>query len=101
MYFKDIGYLLTKTTTYDTKNRPKVSYTENLFYCNRKSVRQSEFYQSDAAGFKPEIMLEARLIDISNIDHIKFDNKIYKILRSYKKEDLIELILTSTVIENK
>lgn len=101
MYFKDVGYLLTKTTTFDTKNRPKVSYTESLFYCNRKSIRQSEFYQSDAAGFKPEIMLEAKLIDISNIDHIKFNNKTYKILRSYRKEDLIELILTSTVIENK
>ena len=87
--------------TLDIKNRPKVSYTEKIFYCNEKSIGQSEFYQSEAVGFKPEIKLEAKLLDLIGVTHIKYNNVIYKILRIYKKEDIVELVLTSTVIENK
>lgn len=101
MYFKNVGYLMKETTTLDSKYRPKVSYTESLFYCNEKSIGQSEFYQSASVGFKPEIKLEAKLIDLTGVTHIKYNNVIYKILRTYKKEDIVELTLTSTVIENK
>ena len=69
--------------------------------CNEKSVGQSEFYQSASVGLKPEIKLEAKLIDLTNVTHIKYNGIIYKILRTYKKEDIVELILTSTIIENK
>ena len=101
MYFKNIGYLMKETISLDIKNRPKVTYTESLFYCNEKSIGQSEFYQSEAAGFKPEIKLESKLLDLNGVTHVKYNNTIYKILRTYKKEDIIELTLTSTVIENK
>lgn len=101
MYFKDVGYLMKETRTLDSKNRPKVSYQEQLFYCNEKSIGQSEFYQSAAVGFKPEIKLEAKQIDLTSVTHVKYNNVIYKILRIYKKEDIVELVLTSTVVENK
>ena len=101
MYFKNVGYLMKEITTLDSKNRPKVTYTESLFYCNEKSIGQSEFYQSASVGFKPEIKLEAKLIDLTNVTHIRYNNTIYKILRTYKKEDIVELVLTSTVVENK
>lgn len=101
MYFKNVGYLMKENTTLDSKKRPKVTYTESLFYCNEKSIGQSEFYQSASVGFKPEIKLEAKLIDLTNVTHIRYNNTIYKILRTYKKEDIVELVLTSTVVENK
>lgn len=101
MYFKNVGYLMKEVITLDIKNRPKVSYTEKIFYCNEKSIGQSEFYQSEAVGFKPEIKLEAKLLDLVGVTHIKYNNVTYKILRIYKKEDIVELVLTSTVIENK
>ena len=101
MYFKNVGYLMKENITLDSKNRPKVSYTESLFYCNEKSIGQSEFYQSASVGFKPEIKLEAKLIDLSDVTHVKYNDVIYKILRTYKKEDIVELTLTSTVVENK
>lgn len=87
--------------TLDQKNRPKVSYTESIFYCNEKSIGQSEFYQSASVGFKPEIKLETKLINLTGVTHVKYNDVIYKILRIYKKEDIIELTLTSTVVENK
>ena len=101
MYFKNVGYLMKEKTTLDSKKRPEVTYTESLFYCNEKSIGQSEFYQSASVGFKPEIKLEAKLIDLTNVTHIRYNNTIYKILRTYKKEDIVELVLTSTVVENK
>ena len=101
MYFKSVGYLMKETTTFDKKNKPKKSYNEILFYCTEKSIGQSEFYQSAAVGFKPEIKLETRLIDLKDITHVKYNDIIYKLLRTYKKEDMIELILSSTVVENK
>lgn len=101
MYFKDVAYAMTEKTTLDSKHRPKLSYTENLFYCNVKSIGQSEFYQSATAGLKPEIKLETKLLDLTNVTHIKYNNVLYKILRTYRKEDIIEITLTSTLIENK
>lgn len=100
MYFKDIAYALKEEITLDNKFRPIVSYTESLIYCNVKSVGQTEFYQSATAGFKPEIKLETKLLDLDGISHIKYNRKIYKILRTYQKADVIELTLTSTIIDN-
>lgn len=100
-YFKNIGYLMSENVTLDSMKRPKISYTENIFYCNEKGIGQSEFYQSASVGYKPEIKLEAKLIDLTGVTHVKYNEKIYKILRTYRKEDMVELILTSTVVENK
>ena len=101
MGFKDIAYALKEKSTLDSKYRPKISYDESLFFCNVKSIGQSEFYQSASVGFKPEIKLEAKLLDLTDVTHIKYNNIIYKILRTYKKEDIVEIILTSTIHENK
>lgn len=101
MYFKNVGNLMKQTVSLDSKHRPIVSYTKIPFYCDEKSIGQSEFYQSAAVGFKPEIKLETRLIDLTDVTHIEYNNVIYKILRTYKKEDSIELVLSSTVVENK
>jgi len=101
MSYKDIAYTLKEISSLDSKYRPKITYQENLFYCNVLSIGQSEFYQSATAGFKPEIKLQAKLLDLTNITHIKYNGVIYKILRIYKKEDIVEITLTSTIIDNK
>lgn len=100
MYFKDVAYTLKENITLDSKYRPVKKYTSGLFYCNVKSIGLTEFYQSATAGFKPEIKLETKLLDLKDVSHIKYNDKIYKILRTYEKEDIIEIVLTSTVIEN-
>lgn len=99
--YKDVGYRLIEHQTFDKHNKPIISYTESKFFCNEMSVGQSEFYQSSAVGLKPEIKLEAKLLDLTGITHIKYNNKIYKILRTYKKGDEVEITLTSTIVENK
>ena len=102
MYWKDIGYILKEKNVKDELYRPKNVYEEIKVYCNIKSVGQSEFYQAQTAGFKPEIKVEVKYVDItSDMTHFKYNNTTYKILRSYKLQDKTELILTSMVIPNE
>lgn len=100
MYFKDIAYTMKETHTLDKKYKPRKTYTESPIFCNIKSIGQSEFYQSATIGLKPEIKLETKLPDLNNVTHVKYNDKVYKILRIYKKADICELILSSTVIDN-
>lgn len=101
MFFKDVGYVMREVPGLDEMHRPKVSYTEEQVFCNVKSIGQSEFYQAQTAGLKPEIKIEVKLVDLNGATHFKYNNTIYKILRTYKKEDITELTLTSMVIPNE
>lgn len=100
MYFKEVAYIMKETITLNSKYKPKISYVPELFYCNEKSVGQGEFYQSALVGLKPTIKLEANLLDLTGITHIKYHDHMYKILRTYQIEDRVEITLTSTLIEN-
>ncbi len=100
MYWKDVGYLCKEVSGLDELHRPKInSYTESKVFCNVKSITQSEFYQAQTVDLKPELKVEVK--KYNNEDHFKYKNKLYKILRTYVKNDIIELVLTSMVIENE
>lgn len=67
-------------------------------YANKKSIRQSEFYQSMANGLRPELMFEIRQIEYSDQDKLKYNNKTYSIIRTYSKNDeILELICQGLV----
>lgn len=101
MYYKDVGYLAKEITGLDELHRPRTTYQYVKVFCNVKSIGQSEFYQAQLAGLKPEIKIELKLVDIDGATHFKFNDVLYKILRSYKLVDKIELTLTSMVIKNE
>lgn len=101
MFWKDIGYLLREIKTIDAKHRPKVKYEEVKVFCNVKSIGQSEFYQAQVAGLKPEIKVELKLVDLTDVTHFKYKDEIFKILRTYKKQDIIEVTLVSMVVKNE
>lgn len=102
MYWKDVGYILTERNTISELHRPKIVYDEKKVYCNIKSIGQSEFYQAQVAGLKPEIKVEVKLQDVvENATHFKYKDKIYKILRTYKLQDKTEITLTSMVVNNE
>lgn len=102
MYWKDIGYILTENITQNELHKPKIQYTEKKVYCNIKSIGQSEFYQAQVVGLKPEIKVEVKLVNFTeNATHFKIKGKIYKILRTYKLQDKIEITLTSMVVNNE
>ena len=101
MYFKDVGYLMKETETLDALHRPRVSYEETLVYCNIKSIGQSEFYQASSVGYKPELKIECKLVDLTDVTHFKYSDRVYKILRTYRKEDITEITLTALADTNE
>lgn len=61
-------------------------------YCKQKSIKQSEFYQASQAGLKPEFVIETSMFDYSGQEAIEVDGVIYKIYRTFEREDeIIEL----------
>ena len=61
-------------------------------FANRKSVRSSEFYQAAQNGLRLETVLEVRLADYQDQQHLLWNNRKYAIERTYKKTDIVELV---------
>ena len=60
-----------------------------------KSIAQSEFYQAQTAGFKPEIKVElADYLDYDGQEQVIYNEFRYKVLRTYRTvANSIELTL--------
>lgn len=67
-------------------------------FANKKSVRQSEFYEGMNAGLKPELTFEVRTFEFDNHEKARFNGKTYDITRTYsspKTPDITELNLSA------
>lgn len=73
----------------------KVTVPHEVF-ANKKSVRQSEFYQAQAIGFKPELVFEVRSFDYDKQEQLEYDKK-YNIIRTYDRGEFIELVCEGVV----
>ena len=62
-------------------------------YANKKSVRQTEFYEAKQLGLKPEIMFEIYFQEYDGEEFVRYNNKVYTILRVYEKDTIIELVV--------
>lgn len=69
--------------------------TYRKVYANKKSVRQSEFYQGASAGLKPELVFEIRSIEFGDEEYIRFNGNMYTIMRTYENGENIELTVTT------
>jgi len=98
--WKNIAYLIQVETVPDTTRRPqKKDVGRRKVFCNKKSVRQSEFYQAGAQGKKPEIMLEVRPADYHSEEFVEFLGVRYHVDRTYTPNDeKMELILSRQVV---
>lgn len=70
-----------------------IVYNKEIF-CKEKSVKASQFYQAQALGLKPEIILEIMIADYNKEKYVKFEDEEFKVLRTYKtSSEKIELTL--------
>lgn len=94
--FKDICYLgdieITENAYGDSVER--VIYSTNYTFINKKSVTRKEFYEAQASGYKPELLVIMSLHEYSGQEYLKIDGAEYKVIRSYTRGlDMIELTL--------
>ncbi|WP_438498019.1 hypothetical protein [Paenibacillus sp. IHBB 3054] len=69
-------------------------------FANKKSVRQSEFYQAFAAGLRPELVLEVRGMEYADEPKLRYADVDYYIIRSFSKNgEIMELVCSRYPME--
>ncbi len=99
MRFINPIYLITQTNkTINEVGDLLYENKERKVLAHKESTRQSEFYQAQAVGIKPEITFIIRFFEYKNEEKLKYNNKIYNILRAYDKGNgTIEIICVGDV----
>ena len=86
-----------------TSDINEVTYPETVrqIFAVQKSVRQSEFFQAAAMGFKPELTLEIFDFEYGGEELCAIGPERYRIYRTYDipNSDRMELYLTALVGE--
>lgn len=96
--WRDIAQLISYTETKDDIGDTIQTPSERQVFVNKKSVRQNEYYQSLSAGLKPELMLEIRSIDYNNEEELEFDDKKYRVMRTFERKGEITELICEKVI---
>lgn len=93
MLWRDVIDLITITTTQNNMGDNIETETSNQVFANKKSIRQSEFYQAQATGLRPEVMFEIKTINYNQETKLGYNDKTYNIIRVYDKNgEITELI---------
>ena len=67
-------------------------------FAEKKSVRQSEFYQAAATGLKPELTFVIWEKEYNEESMLEFEGREYTIIRMFQKDDKdIELVCSGLV----
>jgi len=91
--WRDVISLVTITYTESDIGDIVETRTDRQVYANKKSIRQSEFYQAQANGLRPEAMFEMRSIDYQGEQKLIHDGKEYNVIRTYSKNgEILELV---------
>ena len=98
MNYGDIVILLSEShATNDVGDAIPTTVRRKVF-ANKQSVRQSEFYQAQSTGLRPELMFVVRNADYSDEPKLEYKGKTYTIIRTYiKKGELVELLCQGLV----
>ena len=96
--FDDVITLLNETETTDYYGDPVKTFTERQLFASVKSISQTEFYQAQAIGLKPEIkFLIADFFDYKGEKQLKYTpfggtEQIYDIIRTYRDGTTLEIV---------
>lgn len=61
-------------------------------FADKVSISQNEFYQSHSAGLKPEIKFKMRTCEYKYANKLEYDNQVFNIVRTFAKDETVELI---------
>ena len=99
MMWRDVLTLRSVSYTVNDYGDLVAAGTDQVVFCNKKSIRQSEFYQAHATGLKPEIMFEVRNVDYDGQQQLVHEGKTYNIIRTYTPNgEIIELVCSGLVV---
>lgn len=91
--YNEVIYLL--SVTHSTNDIGDIIETpkSEMRFARMKSIGQTEFYQAQAQGLKPEIKFElADYLDYNNQEEVVYNGFRYKVLRTYRAGNKLELV---------
>lgn len=102
MLWNEVIELVKETARTNEMGDPVTKLTYRIVYADKKGVRQSEFYQANAIGLKPELMYVINEHDYEGERLIRVDKKLlYDIIRTYPaKNEGLELVCSRVVNKN-
>ncbi len=75
--------------------------SEREVFVDVKSIGQSEFYQAQATGLKPEFkFILADFFDYENEKIVNYDGKDYRIVRIFRSGNRLEMVCEGDVNAN-
>jgi SPP1 family predicted phage head-tail adaptor len=83
--------LISVVKTTDADGYPVEEMTETTVLANKLPVRSSEYYAASQAGYLIEKTFEINSIEYDGQEDLRFENEVYRIVRTYEKDDFIEL----------
>lgn len=94
-----ISLIRREETGVDPHGNAVYTETKTLVYAEDISIRQTEFFQAAAVGFKPERCLKIYSFEYHGEQLCELDGERYNIYRTYLAQgsDRIELYLTAIV----
>ena len=96
--FDSVIFLIKETNTINEYGDTVQTFTERQVFAEVKSIGQSEFYQAEAVGLKPEIkFVIADFADYQNEKQLKYTpfggtEQIYDVLRTYRNKINLEIV---------
>ena len=90
--YNDVIKLRRYTETVDQYGIPKKEITERKVFAELRSIGQSEFYQAQADGLKPDLkFVIADYLDYKGEKEIEHEGRIYSVLRTYRDSKRLEI----------
>lgn len=96
--YNEIITLVSEENTVDEYGDSISIETERTVFAKLKSIGQSEFYQAQAVGLKPEIkFVLPDFLEYKNEKKLKYapfneEEEVYSVLRTYRNNNELELV---------
>ena len=91
--YNEVIYLLSTQYITNKVGDTIEAATKTMRFARLKSIGQTEFYQAQAQGLKPEIkFVLADYLDYNDQEEVVYNNFRYKVLRTYRTGNEIEIV---------
>lgn len=91
--YNELIYLVSKQRTKNEVGDMIETTEKSMRLAKIKSIGQTEFYQAQAQGLKPEIkFVLADFLDYNNQENVVYNDFLYKVLRTFRTGNEIEIV---------
>lgn len=88
---KDVINLIAETIEKDEIGQDITATSKREVFAEKKGITRTEFFNVGQTGIKPAFMFRIRAIDYEGEEIIEYEEKQYKVYRTYSSGEMMEL----------